>query len=59
MDSSESALKAVALSGQLVLGSPCIVKKYQAQAHLDSSVAIQRSGEVGEREGSRKRIRDD
>jgi hypothetical protein len=57
MDSSESALKAVALSGQLVLGSPCIVKKYQA--HLDSSVAIQRSGEVGDREGSRKRIRDD
>ena len=54
MDSSESARKAVALSGQLVLGSPCIVKKYQA--HLNFS---QRSGEVGDREGSRKRIRDD
>jgi len=54
MDSSESARKAVALSGQLVMGSPCIVKKYQAR--LDFS---QRSGEVGDREGSRKRIRDD
>ncbi len=56
MDSSESARKALALSGQHVLGLPCIVKKYQA--HLDSSVERQRSGEDEDIEGSRKRNRE-